>query len=197
VKRYDREYFARWYGGPAALVTPDAIRRKVRVALAAAEILLDRDVRTVLDVGCGEGRWRAVLHRARPKLSYLGVDGSEYVVRRWGARRGIRRGTLGTIGRLGLRRRFDLIVCSDVLPYVPTGELRRGLGALRRLAGGVLYLDVLTTEDEWEGDREQWQPRSTRTYRRLFAEAGLIPAGLHCWVPRSSAPLLAALERCG
>jgi SAM-dependent methyltransferase len=197
VKSYDRRYFDRWYRGRGSVVTPDAIRRKARLALAAAEYVLDRDVRSVLDVGCGEGHWRAALVRLRPGVAYIGVDSSRYAVRRFGARRGIREGSFGTVGTLGLRRRFDLIVCSDVIQYVPTPELRRGLAALRRLAGGVLWLDARASEDDFEGDREAWQPRSGRTYRRLFAAAGLVECGLNCWVPRARARTLAVLERAG
>ncbi len=152
-------------------------------------------MRSVLDVGCGEGRWRAPLRRARPGLAYQGVDGSEYVVRRFGRRRNIRLGTLGNVGRLGLRRRFDLVVCSDVLQYIPLAELRRGLVALRRLAGGVLWLDAYTAEDDFVGDRVGWQRRSERAWRRIFADAGLVSCGLNCWVPRRLARRLSGLER--
>ncbi len=157
--------------------------------------MLERNVRSVLDVGCGEGRWRAPLKRARPGLAYQGVDRSEYVVRRFGRRRNILLGTLGTVGRLRFRWSFDLVVCSDVLHYLPTAEVRRGLASLRRLAGGVLWLDAFTAEDDFVGDREGWQPRSERTWRRIFAEAGLVSAGLNCWVPRRLRGRLAALER--
>ena len=193
-KRYDRAYFDRWYGDRAAVVTDALIRRRARLALAAAEHVLERDVRSVLDVGCGEGRWRAPLLRARPSLSYLGVDGSEYAIRRFGRRRNLRLGSFAGIGTLGLRRRFDLIVCSDVIHYVATPELRRGLAALRRLAGGVLWLDARTAEDDFEGDREGWQPRAAATYRRLFAAAGLVSCGLNCWVPDDLARSLPSLE---
>src|SRR5690606_6021156 len=118
------------------------------------------------DVGCGEGRWRAPLRRLRPGLAYVGVDGSEWVVRRHGRRRGIVQGTFGALGELGLRRSFDLVVCADVVHYVPTPELRRGLAALARLARGLLWLDAFTGEDAFEGDTEGWQRRSGRTYRR-------------------------------
>lgn len=151
-------------------------------------------MRSVLDVGCGEGRWRAPLRRARPGLAYQGVDRSEYVVRRFGRRRNILLGTLGTVGRLGLGRSFDLVACSDVLHYLPTAEVRRGLDSLRRLAGGVLWLDAFTAEDDFVGDREGWQGRSERTWRRIFAEAGLVSCGLNCWVPRRLERRLAALE---
>lgn len=194
-KAYDEAYFSRWYRSSRAAVRDDLIDQRARLALAAAEYLLARNARSVLDVGCGEGRWRAPLRRARPGISYLGVDGSEYAVRRYGLRRNIRLGTFGGIGRLGLRGRFDLIVCSDVILYVPTPELRRGLRALVRLSSGVLWLDAYTTEDEFIGDRDGWQPRSERTYRRIFAEAGLVSCGLNCWVPRRLEGKLSTLER--
>jgi hypothetical protein len=123
------------------------------------------------------------------------VDGSEYVVRRFGRRRNIRRGTLATLGRLRLGRSFDLVVCSDVLHYLPIAEVRHGLAALRRLAGGVLWLDAYTAEDDFVGDREAWQGRSERAWRRIFTRAGLVSCGLNCWVPRRLERRLAALER--
>jgi len=195
VKHYDEAYFTRWYGRRGPVIDDGLIAQRARLALAAAEYVLERDVRSVLDVGCGEGRWRAPLRRARPGLAYQGVDPSEYVVRRFGRRRNIRLGTLGTVGRLGLGQSFDLVVCSDVLHYLPMAELRRGLVALRRLAGGVLWLDAYAAEDEFVGDREGWQRRSERAWRRIFAETGLVSCGLNCWVPRRLERRLTALER--
>jgi hypothetical protein len=74
-------------------------------------------------------------------------------------------------------------------------ELRRGLVALRRLAGGVLWLDAYAAEDDFVGDREGWQRRSERAWRRTFAETGLVSCGLNCWVPRRLERRLTALER--
>jgi SAM-dependent methyltransferase len=195
VKHYDEAYFRRWYGRRGGVIDDELIARRARLALAAAEFVLERDIRSVLDVGCGEGRWRAPLRRVRPGLAYQGVDGSEYVVRRFGRRRKIRLGTLDSLGRLGLRRSFDLVICSDVLQYVPVAELRRGLVAMRRLAGGVLWLDAYTAEDDFVGDREGWQRRSERAWRRIFSEAGLVSCGLNLWVPRRLEDRLVALER--
>ncbi|MEX2049463.1 MAG: class I SAM-dependent methyltransferase [Gemmatimonadota bacterium] len=195
MKHYDEAYFTHWYGRRGSVMNDELIGQRARLALAAAEFVLESDVRSVLDVGCGEGRWRAPLRRARPGLSYQGVDRSEYVVRRFGRRRNIRLGSLGTVGRLELGRSFDLVVCSDVLQYVPTAELRRGLVALRRLAGGVLWLDAYTAEDDFVGDRVGWQRRTERGWRRLFSEAGLVSCGLNCWVPRRLERRRAALER--
>lgn len=196
MKHYDEPYFRRWYGARGS-VPPAELKRRARLALAAAEYLLERPVRSVLDVGCGEGRWRAPLLRIRPGLAYVGVDPSEFVVRRHGRRRGIRLGSLGGLGELGLRRRFDLVVCSDVIHYVQAADLRRGLAAMHALAGGLVYVDAFTSEDAFEGDRDAWQPRSARAYRRAFGAAGFVACGLNCWVGSEQADRLSALERGG
>jgi len=196
TKVYDEAYFDRWYRNPRHRVsTDDQVARRVRMVVAAAEYALGRPLRSALDVGCGEAPWRAHLRRARPRLAYLGVDSSEYVVRRYGRRRNIRLGTFGELGTLSsLRRRFDLVVCSDVMQYVPTAELRRGLAALRGLLVGVAYFDVFSTADDVSGDKRGWHDRSPRLYRQLFAEAGLRPVGLHLYLTKKLAADRAALE---
>ena len=195
-KVYDRAYFDRWYRDPRHVIDqPDLLARRVQLAVAAAEYVLERPVRTVLDVGCGEGRWRAWLKRARPRIRYEGVDSSRYVVERYGARRGIRLGSFGGLGRLGLRGPYDLIVCADVLHYVGDREARAGLGALSRLLGGVAYVEVYAREDDTVGDDVGYQPRSANTYRRLFTNAGLVHLGLHCWVGRDRWDDLMTFER--
>jgi len=77
------------------VITPEAVARKVRLVVGIAESLLERPIRSVLDVGCGEGAWRAHLRRLRPAVRYTGVESSAYAVRRFGRRRGIRQGTFG------------------------------------------------------------------------------------------------------
>jgi SAM-dependent methyltransferase len=196
TKQYDQSYFDHWYRSRATPVPLASMRRKVRHAVAAAEFVLGREIRSVLDVGCGEGRWRGELKRMRRRLYYLGVDGSEYALRRFGKRRNIRKGTLGTLGKLGLQRKFDLIVCADVVYYADLPELRSGLRAIHRLLSGVAYIEAYTTDDEVEGDMEGWHHRSERVYRREFSAAGLVSCGLNCFVGSDSSHLLSSLERC-
>lgn len=171
------------------------MRRQLGFIVAVAEYLLDRPVRSVLDVGCGEGNWSFVLRELRPRASYIGVDGSEYAVRRFGTRRNIRLGTLGTIGSIGLKGPFDLILCLGVLNYVAPDELRRGLRQLRDLAGGVAYLEIFTRSDEATGDFRKSAAQWPAWYRSVFRRAGFVPLGLHCYLPRDLASHAAALER--
>jgi SAM-dependent methyltransferase len=182
MKAYDRAYFERWYRDPADRVaTRASLERKVRLAVSVTEFLIGRAVRSVLDVGCGEASWQPVIRRLRPDAYYLGVDSSAYVLQRYGAARNIRYGTLGGLGTLGLDRGIDLVVCADVLQYVATPDVERGLRTIRRLLGGVAYIEAFTTEDTMEGDHVEWHERSAVVYRRLFRAAGLKACGPYCF----------------
>jgi len=196
MKRYDARYFEHWYRrSPARIGGRARLERKVRLAVSAAEYVLGRPLASVLDVGCGEAPWRAVLRGLRPQLEYTGVDSSAYVVRRFGRSRHIRQGGVGALEDAGLEGPYDLIVCADVLHYLPTADVRRGLASMHHLAGGVAFLEAFTSADDIEGDHAGFQRRAPAAYRRLFAGAGFVPVGLHLYVTRVIARGLVALER--
>ena len=198
AKQYDSSYFHRWYRDPRTRVTSARVLdRKVHLAVSAAEYMLGRRIRTVLDVGCGEARWFVALRRMRPGIRYVGIESSEYAVRAFGASRNVRQGSVGTLRSLKLRGPFDLIVCADVLQYVPTPDLARGLREIRRLLGGVAYVEAYAREDDMEGDMEGWIYRSATTYRRAFRDAGLTHCGLYCFIDKTKIEAVNALETCG
>jgi SAM-dependent methyltransferase len=193
TKHYDRAYFDRWYrdggiGGPARLA------RKAALAVATAEYHLERPIRSVLDIGCGEGAWRAPLRKLRPRVQYLGFDASEYAIARHGRTRNLRLARFGDFATLRPCAPADLLVCSDVLHYLPTRELDRGLPALADLCGGVAFIEVFAREDETEGDDHDFQPRPAAFYRRRLRAVGLQPLGSHCWLSPARVPLATALE---
>ncbi len=193
---FSREYFDKWYRDPTHRVhTPAEVARKVRMVLGVAEYLLERPVRTVLDVGCGEGTWQPILTRLRPGLRYTGVDPSEYAVARFGTKRNIRLGTFDRLDEQRFRTRFDLVVCCDFLNYVEARELRRGVGHVTGLLGGVAYLEVYAAQDEIVGDVRGWHRRPARWYRKLFDEMGLEGCGMHCYVGEGLGDRIVALER--
>lgn len=183
MKSYDRSYFDRWYRDPRDRVTTrDGLARKVRMVTGVTEYLLGRAIRTVLDVGCGEAPWYPVLRRLRRDVRYIGVDPSEYAVARFGDSRHVRRGTLADLDAMRLPRKLDLIVCADVLQYVDTPTLARGLRSIRRLLGGVAYIETFTTDDGMVGDRNGWHERTALEYRTLLRQAGLTQCGPYCYI---------------
>lgn len=199
TKQYDQDYFDRWYRNPAskdqAVGSGARLARKVALAVATAEYYLERPVRSVLDIGCGEGAWRAPLLRMRPKLQYLGFDSSEYAISRHGARRNLHFARFGDFQHLRPCPPVDLLVCSDVLHYLDTRELDRGLPALAELCGGVAFLETFTREDETDGDNHDFKPRPARFYRRRFEALGLSALGSHLWLAPALAERMVALER--
>jgi SAM-dependent methyltransferase len=191
-KRYDRDYFERWYrvGGVGS---PAELERKVGLAVALTETVLERPLRSALDVGCGEGRWQPALGALRPEASYLGLDTSAYVVERFGGARNILTGAFEDLGGFAFEAPFDLVVCSDVLHYLTRGQIARGLERLVPLVGGVALLEAFTRSDEIEGDRDGFHDRAPATYRRWFRDAGLVPVGMQHWVRAEVARSLPAL----
>ena len=192
-KRYDRDYFDRWYrkggiGGTRRLA------RKVALAVATAEYHLERPLRTVLDIGCGEGAWRAPLSKLRPDARYLGFDASEYAVRRFGTRRNLPFARFGDFAHLRPCPPADLLVCSDVLHYLDVRELDRGLPGLAELCSGVAFLEAFAREDRAEGDEHEFRNRPAAFYRRRFDALGFTQLGSHCWLSPSLRGQATALE---
>ena len=194
MKRYDRAYFDHWYRGRNRVSTKDEVHRKVSLAVATCEYFLRRPLRSILDVACGEAAWQPHISDLRPAAKYLGLDPSDYAVERFGAARNIRKAAFGDLTSARLRRRFDLVVCSDALHYIEDDEIRAGLPELVRLAGGVLFLEVLTTDDDIIGDLHGMIGRPAVWYRELFQNAGLTQAGPYTWLAPGLRDSAAALE---
>lgn len=192
-KIYDRHYFDAWYR-KAGIGDAPRLARKVALAVAAAEYHLERPLRSVLDIGCGEGAWRAPLLKLRPKARYLGFDSSEYAIRRYGARRNLHFARFGDFAQLRPCAPVDLLICSDVLHYLPTREFTLGLPGLAELCAGVAFLEAFAKEDETEGDNVGFHARPARFYRQRFAAAGFRFMGSHCWLSPTLAGDAAALE---
>ena len=193
TKTYNRAYFDRWYrhGGIG-----DAARlaRKVALAVATAEYHLERPIRRVLDIGCGEGAWRAPLLKLRPKAHYLGFDASEYAIARYGRTRSLHLSRFSDFECLRPCAPVDLLICSDVLHYLPTRELGRGLPALADLCGGVAFIETFTREDDAVGDEHEFQSRPARFYTQRLRALGLQPLGSHCWLSPGLVARATALE---
>lgn len=192
-KEYDRDYFDRWYRD-AGIGGRQRLQRKVALTIATAEYHLERPIRTVLDIGCGEGAWRKPLLKLRPKLRYLGFDSSEYAIQRYGRLRNLHLARFADFEMLRPCAPVDLLICSDVLHYLPARDLGRGLPGLAELCGGVAFLETFTARDKTEGDDVGFQRRSAKFYRHRLNALGFAALGSHCWLSPSLADDAAALE---
>jgi SAM-dependent methyltransferase len=193
-KQYDKAYFDRWYRGRKTRVSTHAeVRRKVTLAVTMCEYFLHRPIRNVLDIGCGEGAWLPHLRALRPRVSYLGLDSSDYAIQRFGAERNIRKASFGELPKLRLGV-YDLVICSDVMHYVPDGELRAGIRTVAEVTDGLAFLEVLTKEDEIVGDLDGFHRRPAAWYRKLFGSVDMTFVGPYCWLSPAFRNSVAELE---
>jgi SAM-dependent methyltransferase len=139
-------------------------RRAVEKALRATG-----DVRSVLDVGAGNGRWFPLLSSKKPKFT-VAIDISRDLLTE--ARREAgpsdspdRIGLVcGDIGALPLpTQSFDLVVCLELMPYVRRSGRLKALRELRRVSARWVIVQYAHTE----GLAFAWQ----KMRRRLGLEA--------------------------
>jgi SAM-dependent methyltransferase len=194
-KTYDKAYFDKWYrNSRSRVVTRDDVRRKAALAVAAAEYLLERPVRSVLDIGAGEGSWNPALRKLRPRIRYTGVDPSEYAVRRYGRSRNLVLGRFHELDELGLDGAYDLVICCGVMNYLTPRELSAGLQSISAMLGGVAFLEIWAAEDEIVGDTHGWHDRPARWWSARLRDAGLRRIGLHLYAGPSVTEHVAAME---
>jgi SAM-dependent methyltransferase len=172
---FDRAYYQRYYfDRRTAVATRSEVRARARL-IAAFAAHAGLPPRRILDAGCGTGLLRSALIRLLPRAHYVGLESSEYLCRRYGWEH-------GRIETYRARARFDLVICYDVLQYLPAAAAERALANFGRLCRGVLYFTALTRHD-YEQNCDQTRTdadvylRNAAWYRtrlrRHFREAGV------------------------
>ena len=97
----------------------------------------------VLDAGCGDGRFTAWLHGRFPGAKVTGLDSNDELLARARARHPELDLRVGEVGSSALEgRRFDLIVCTDVLEHIADDRAALRWFADRLEPGGRLVLHV-------------------------------------------------------
>lgn len=149
---FDRDYYQRYYFNPRTAVTSRAEMRARARLIAGCADYVGLPVSSILDAGCGVGLLRAPLLRAYRRAQYTGVEVSEYLCQRYGWH-------CSSVEKFRSRKRFDLVICYDVMQYLSDAAARRAIANLARLCRGALYFGALTTED-WRDNCDQ-----TRTHK--------------------------------
>lgn len=96
---------------------------------------------SVLDVGCGDGRFLKYLHTVRPSLRLLGVDGSPtavYLIRKAGIE--ARKAVLGRDSLDDLTGEFDYVVAMEILEHIENAE--EAMRQLLRLRAKRYYVTI-------------------------------------------------------
>lgn len=97
--------------------------------------MIPKDVVTVLDVGCGDGRVSAPL---RGRYRIVGVDYAYHSVKHLGAC-----GMRASSANLPFRdRSFDVVLCCEVLEHLPKEVFQRTLDEMARVARKYILISV-------------------------------------------------------
>lgn len=174
---FGESYYYRYYtNSRSAVISPGAARNEVRFVLSFCDHIC-LDLRRFADVGAGTGWWAREFKRQRPSCRYVETyDASADAARLFGHRR-------VPLEELG-GRPADLVVCRDVLRYLPDTRARRGIRRLAKKSRGVLYLHVITREDEVDEEASDMSGhfRPAGWYLKELAAAGFINAGMGLFV---------------
>jgi 2-polyprenyl-3-methyl-5-hydroxy-6-metoxy-1,4-benzoquinol methylase len=192
LERFDAAYFRKFYLNPATRVV-SAREMHARAALITAILRQAQiPVRRILDAGCGIGLLRRPFAGLLPRARYSGLEASDYLCKRHGWHK-------GSVVDYSPTTPFDLVVCYDVLQYLPDAQASRALDNLSRLSRSAVYLSALTTEDWREHcDRSRTDRavhlRSGAWYRRRLQKA-FYPVGCGVWLRKGVTASLWELER--
>jgi SAM-dependent methyltransferase len=107
--------------------------------LRAAE-LVPSDVRSMADVGCGNGLFLKLLERMRPAIEKLGIERSAAAIE---ARQCASCVTRSSADRLPLKSRSrDLVSCLAVIEHLTEDIYRKALDELERVADRFILVNV-------------------------------------------------------
>ena len=176
---FDDAYYRRYYHDRAtAVVTPEMQRAEVAFVVAFCRHI-GLEIGRFTDAGAGTGWWAKEFSRRYPSCAHIETfDASEAACRLYGHRR-------VELQKLG-GRESDLVVCRDVLRYLNDTHAEKAIRRLARKCRGVLYVHVITKQDDIDEDASDMSGffRSTAWYRRRLREAGFTDCGMGLFVSR-------------
>lgn len=179
----------------AATRVVTAAEMRSRAALIAGALKQCQiPIGSILDAGCGIGLLRKPFGKLLPRARYTGLEASEYLCRRFNW-------IHGSVSDFAPRKPFDLVICYDVLQYLPDAQAARAIVNLSKLTCAALYVSALTTEDWHENcDRSRTDRavhlRSGAWYRRRLNRSFRY-VGFGIWVRRNVTAILWEMERPG
>jgi len=190
---FDRAFFKRFYeDASTTVISEDDVFKRACFVIAYLSHL-QVPVHNVLDAGCGTGLWLRALQQIDSDIQYLGIDPSAYLCEKYGWFQ-------SSVAGFRSRKKFDLVVCQDVMQYMTAGEVERSFDAIAAVCRGALYFDVPTTDDidddllDMKKTDKSIHVRSAAWYRRRLAKH-FENAGGGVFVAKDAGAVLLALER--
>lgn len=111
-----------------------------RTRLEATVAMLPNGVRSLLDVGCGNGAFLSLVEHVRPEVHLQGIDRATSAVAEALCAAPVECGSIDRIEAAD--RSVDVVSCLQVLEHIPRGAYEEGIAELARVAGTHLLVSV-------------------------------------------------------
>jgi SAM-dependent methyltransferase len=170
---FNADYYKRYYESSATAVVDAQLQQdEVRFVIAFCKYI-ELEIRRFADVGAGTGWWAREFARQYRRCPVIETfDASPDACEIYGHRNVPVQHLAGAAS--------DLVVCRDVLRYVPDTQIDKAILRLAKKCRGVLYLHVITKDDEIDEEASDMTGvfRTTAFYRRRLKAAGLRDCGM-------------------
>lgn len=175
--RFDGEYYRRFYEDEdTRIISPEMRENEIAFVIAFCRHI-GVQIERFADVGAGTGWWAGEFARQYPECGHVETyDASAAACYAYGH------------SRIPLQKlsgkASDLVVCRDVLRYLPEADAEEGIRRLARKCRGVLYLHLVTREDEFDEESSDVEGyfRPVAWYRRRLADQGFRDCGMGLFV---------------
>ena len=170
---FNARYYKRYYEDKrTAVITPEMQRSEIAFVLAFCRHA-GVNIKRFADAGAGTGWWAREFARQYPECEEIETfDASVAACELYGHRR-------VPLQKLG-GRAADLVVCRDVLRYLTDADADKAIDRLAKKCRGVLYLHLVTREDEFDEDSSDVAGyfRPVAWYRSRLARARFRDCGM-------------------
>jgi len=114
---------------------PDDLSELELQRIQATSIMIPRDVSTILDVGCGDGR---IINRLTKRFRAVGIDYSYNSLKYL-----IKNAACASSEKLPFRdKSFDLVLCCEVLEHLPNEMFKATLAEIARVSRQHILVSV-------------------------------------------------------
>ena len=162
---FDANYFRRYYESRRSRVYGAEQIDHLARGVTGFVRWFGGDIDRVLDVGAGTGLWGDWFRANLPAVEYRSIDVSEYACSKFGHE-------LRDISTWRGRRKFDLVLCQGVLPYLADGACERAIANMAAMCRGFLYVEAITARDLREVcDRSKTDVRVLARPARFYQRA--------------------------
>jgi len=177
---FNADYYRRYYQDPRTAVTTPAMQRNEVAFVLAFCRHVGLKIERFADVGAGTGWWAREFSKRYPKCRVIETfDASRVACELYGHKH-------ATIQKL-TGRPADLVVCRDVLRYLPDSQVDKAIRKLAAKCRGALYLQVITSDDDIDEEASDMKGhfRSAASYRRRLHDAGFADCGMGLYVSQT------------